>query len=380
MKLTKILLPVIILSLTFYLITPGPLQAAVPSEVVRSGSGNQKVVALTFDAGSDIGHTAEILDILKERKVKATFFLTGQWLQRFPDMARRITAEGHAVGNHSFSHPDFTTIGKEEMKLQLNNTNDLAKQHLGRGLQPFFRPPFGSYSAESLEVLGELGYRWTVMWTVDTLDWKSIPAGQIVDRAMSGVVPGGIILMHVGSGTETPKALPIIIDRIKNSGYGLVSLPEMFSQSVYHTVRPGETLSSIGRIYGVSPQQIAAANNLPNPDIISVGQRLAIPGQVKPGGVKHTVAKGETLWSISRKYGTTVSAIVQMNGLQNNMIYVGQQLIIPQSAVRTYTVQKGDTLWGIAQRHSTTVTAIQKANNLTNPNHIYVGQKLVIPT
>jgi LysM repeat protein len=159
-------------------------------------------------------------------------------------------------------------------------------------------------------------------------------------------------------------------------------------EGVEHVVRWGETVYLIASRYGVSVQDIVAANNLTNPDLIRAGDVLIIPGGTAPPtqqpGV-HIVRRGETLNTIARMYGTTVNAIARANGIVNpNYIYVGQRLTIPggtgePTGGQTYVVQRGDTLSSIAVRLGTTAWAIAYANNLPNVNIIYVGQTLHIP-
>ncbi len=170
------------------------------------------------------------------------------------------------------------------------------------------------------------------------------------------------------------------------------------AQAQVHVVQRGETLSSIAARYGTTTQAIVQANGLANPNYIYVGQRLTIPsgggggGGAAPGGT-YTVRLGDNLSSIAARHGTTVNAIVQANNLRNpNYIYAGQRLVIPggtsgggggQSgggSAQTYVVRRGDTLASIAYRYGTTVWAIASANGLANPNYIYPGQTLRIPS
>ncbi len=171
-----------------------------------------------------------------------------------------------------------------------------------------------------------------------------------------------------------------------------------YAEGNVHVVRRGETLSSIAARYGTTVQSIVSANGLPNANVIYVGQRLTIPsgtgsGATSVAGGTYTVRRGDTLASIARRAGTTINALVQANGLGNaNIIYAGQRLVIPGGGASsgsqgqtsggstTYTVQKGDTLASIAYRHGTTAAAIASANGLRNPNLIYRGQKLLIPS
>jgi LysM repeat protein len=163
--------------------------------------------------------------------------------------------------------------------------------------------------------------------------------------------------------------------------------PSVPTEGVEHVVAWGETVELIASRYGVSAQDIIAANNLTNPDLIRAGDVLIIPGATTPSpeaGV-HIVRQGETLRSIASMYGTTVDALARANGIVNpNYIWVGQRLTIPgagssQAGGQTYVVQPGDTLSSIAVRFGTTAWAIAYANNLPNVNTIYVGQTLLIP-
>jgi len=176
-----------------------------------------------------------------------------------------------------------------------------------------------------------------------------------------------------------------------------VAAQPVHAQNQVHVVGRGETLSSIAARYGTTVAAIVQANGLPNPNYIYAGQRLVIPGgssgaaSSSGSGRYHTVGRGDTLYGIAVRYGTTVAAIMRANGLQSSIIYVGQRLAIAGAAgssgatsggaatgSQTYTVQRGDTLSAIAYRHSTTVAAIMRANGLQS-SIIYVGQRLAIP-
>ncbi len=170
----------------------------------------------------------------------------------------------------------------------------------------------------------------------------------------------------------------------------LVSGAPLASDSVIHVVQAGENLFRISLRYGTTVQALMRANNLTGTTIY-VGQRLVIPGSVvPPAGPSFTyvVKRGDTLYSIAWRFGTTVAAIARLNGLVNpNHIYVGQCLQIPGTQPSPpsvncgvwYTVQRGDTVSALALRYGTTVWAIVSANNLANANRIYLGQRLFIP-
>jgi LysM repeat protein len=161
------------------------------------------------------------------------------------------------------------------------------------------------------------------------------------------------------------------------------------ASGLVHVVRKGDTMYSIARTYGTTVWAIAAANGIANPNIIYVGQRLRIPtGHAPypaPGNV-YIVRPGDTLYSIARHFGVSLSALISVNGISNpNRIYAGQRLIIPGGGTCYtcggifYRVQRGDTLYSIACRFGRTVWAIASANGITNPNVIYAGQVLRIP-
>jgi len=162
------------------------------------------------------------------------------------------------------------------------------------------------------------------------------------------------------------------------------------SSGFYYTVRPGDTLYSIARRFGTTAQAIVQANGILNPNQIFSGQVFWIPsgsgGPTDPT-TYYIVQRGDTLYSIARRFGTTYLALAALNGLRYPYtIYVGQRLLISGSGTpwsppsqTVYVVQRGDTLWSIAMRYGTTPWAIAAANGLWNPNFIYVGQRLIIP-
>ncbi|MGI6731315.1 MAG: LysM peptidoglycan-binding domain-containing protein [Anaerovoracaceae bacterium] len=201
-----------------YNLTPGAtISITIPDNAVAIYKGSpKKIVALTFDATYGNNQTHRLLEILRENDVKATFFLSGIWLENFPHLVREIVSEGHEIGNHSYTHPHMTEISLTEASNQIMRTDALIRNITG--LSPYlFRPPYGEYSQGILNTVASLGYL-TIMWTIDSLDWKEPGADQILSRVVDNVEPGAIILLHQSS-AQTAEALPEIISRIKELGY-----------------------------------------------------------------------------------------------------------------------------------------------------------------
>jgi polysaccharide deacetylase family sporulation protein PdaB len=369
--------------------------SAAASKFVTSVNTTSKVVALTFDDGADGANTNKILDILAKNNVKATFFLTGSGANNHPQYIKNIAAKGHQLGNHSYTHPDFTKLTATQMKSELDRTEALIKSLTGKTTKPIFRAPFGAVNSTVLNGVGAAGYGYTIQWNIDTIDWKGLTASQINTKVQTNIKPGSIVLMHTGAGAPgTPLALPTMISQLKAKGYKFVTVSQLLayqntSTNKTYTVKSGDTLYSIARTYGVTVSALAAANNITNYSLIYVGQVLIIPGTtVTPPTttVKYIVKSGDTLYKIATMYNTTVAKIAAANNITNvNSIYVGQVLIIPTTTVTPptttvkYTVKSGDTLYKIATMYNTTVAKIAAANNITNVNSIYVGQVLTIP-
>ncbi|WP_214878995.1 LysM peptidoglycan-binding domain-containing protein [Exiguobacterium sp. ERU653] len=371
--------------------------SAAASTFITSVNTTSKVVALTFDDGADGANTNKILDILAKNNVKATFFLTGSGANNHPQYIKNIAAKGHQLGNHSYTHPDFTKLTATQMKSELDRTEALIKSLTGKTTKPIFRAPFGAVNSAVLNGVGAAGYGYTIQWNIDTIDWKGLTASQINTKVQTNIKPGSIVLMHTGAGAPgTPLALPTMISQLKAKGYKFVTVSQLLayqntSTNKTYTVKSGDTIYSIARTYGVTVSDLAAANNITNVNLISVGQVLNIPGTtVTPPPsttVKYTVKSGDTLYKIATMYNTTVAKIAAANNITNvNLISVGQVLIIPGTTVTPppattvkYTVKSGDTLYKIATMYNTTVAKIAAANNITNVNLISVGQVLTIP-
>ncbi|MDV3427480.1 MAG: LysM peptidoglycan-binding domain-containing protein [Bacillota bacterium] len=379
---SRLLIPV---SLLLMLVLPVKAFAAGQSEVVTRVNTTSKVVALTFDDGSDGGNISKILQILSNYNIKGTFFITGAAANSHPALIKNIAAQGNQIGNHSYSHPYFTELSYSKMQEELSKTENIIKSLTGKSSKPFFRPPYGAYNSSVLQAVGDAGFSKTITWTMDTLDWKGVSASSIVQNVTGNISPGSIILMHAGAGAVyTPSALPEIITKLKAMGYKFVTISELLTYTsstfIKYTVKAGDTLTKIAIAYGVTVQSIAAANNIANVNLIYVGQVLNIPVKTS-STVKYTVKSGDTLNKIAAIYGVSVQSIVTANNITNpNLIYPGQILIIPPktSSIIKYTIKAGDTLNKIAAIYGVSVQSIVSANNIANPNLVYPGQILII--
>ena len=211
---------------------PGPR-----AQVIRRGDPGRNVIALTFDAGSDTGFAAQILDTLRDKNVHSSFGMTGQWAERNPDFLRRIVRDGHQLINHSYDHASFTGLStgsppltQEQRWAELDRTEQIVADLTGASTKPFFRPPFGDYDDSVNYDVFARGYAYSVLWSVDSDGWRGISADQIVQISLSQAHPGAIYILHVGAASQDANALPRIIDGLRKRGYEFVTLTELIGQ------------------------------------------------------------------------------------------------------------------------------------------------------
>lgn len=192
------------------------------------GDTNKKELYLTFDNGYENGFTPQILDVLKEKKVPAAFFVTGHYVKDQPELLNRMVKEGHLIGNHSWSHPDITTVANEKMKDELNRVRDEVAQTTGQKEMKFLRTPRGIFNERTLAVSKELGYT-NVFWSIAYMDWntKSVKGWKYAfDNVTAQLHPGAVILLHSVS-KDNADALGRIIDEARKQGYEFKSLNEL---------------------------------------------------------------------------------------------------------------------------------------------------------
>ena len=188
-----------------------------------------KPVYLTFDAGYENGYTTEILDILKEKKVPAAFFLVGNYIEENPELVKRMEAEGHTVGNHTMHHPDMSAIADEEaFKKEITELEDTYKAVVGKEIPKFYRPPQGKYSEANLKQASRLGYT-TLFWSLAYVDWlenDQPDETEAINLLNKRIHPGAIVLLHSTSKTNS-RILAQLIDGWKEQGYEFRSVAEL---------------------------------------------------------------------------------------------------------------------------------------------------------
>lgn len=222
--------------------TPRPTPTTIPfrlgcgpnvrpkSSVISSGPA-ERYVALTFDDGPSPDYTAPILTTLEGAHTPATFFVVGTNVHLYPALVRREAGDGFALGIHTWDHPDMTELSAQQREWELAVTAQAIHDVLGADYcLPFWRPPFGAYDDTVLTQARSLGLS-TVTWDVDPQDWSAPGVKVIVDRVLSAVHPGAIILLHDGYRfrSQTAQALPLIIKGLKRRGYVPVTLPKLLA-------------------------------------------------------------------------------------------------------------------------------------------------------
>jgi len=195
------------------------------------GNTDEKVLYLTFDAGYENGCTAQILDVLKKHDVKAVFFLVGYYMEKNPDLVRRMVDEGHIVGNHTMNHPDMSKINKEDaFARELQKPEEIFRTITGKELPKFYRPPQGIYSEDNLKLAQKLGYK-TVFWSLAYVDWNN-DAQPTAEQAFEKLLPrthnGAVVLLHSTSETNA-KILDQLLTKWKAAGYRFATIDQLFS-------------------------------------------------------------------------------------------------------------------------------------------------------
>lgn len=199
-------------------------------------------IAMTFDDGPSAALTPRLLDILKERGIKVTFFMIGENAQQYPEIVARVAAEGHEIGNHSWSHPSLPKLSDEGVREQLNKTSEAIAQATGKR-PTLLRPPYGAVNPRLTRLIEQQYGMKVIMWSVDPNDWKRPGAAIVSQRILAGARPGSIVLSHdIHPGTI--EAMPATLDALKAKGYHFVTVSELIAMESKNSPTPTPTPAS----------------------------------------------------------------------------------------------------------------------------------------
>ena len=243
--------------------TPAASPSPSPSASPESSSGASKpatwfsvsvdgpYIAMTFDDGPSPETTPRLLDILKQRNIKATFFMIGQNAERNPTIVQRILAEGHEIGNHSWTHPQLSKLPDDRVTDEINKTQAAIKS--ASGYTPvLLRPPYGAITARQKDWIEKQFGLSVIMWSVDPFDWKRPGASVIEQRILAGARPGAIILSH-DIHKQTVDAMPATLDALAEKGFKFVTVSQLIAMN-----KPKSSASP-------SPQSRPSASPRPSP-------------------------------------------------------------------------------------------------------------------
>lgn len=208
---------------------------------IYSVDTQKKQVALSFDAAWGNEDTQELLSILAKHNVHVTFFMTGGWVESYPEDVKAILAAGHDLGNHSENHKEMSKLSKSEIKKELMSVHDKVKELTGYDMF-LFRPPYGDYNNQLITTAKDCGY-YTIQWSVDSLDWKDYGTESIIKTVTQhkALDNGAIILMHNGA-KYTKDALETVITTLQQNGYEIVPISQLIYKDNYHMDHTGKQI------------------------------------------------------------------------------------------------------------------------------------------
>jgi peptidoglycan/xylan/chitin deacetylase (PgdA/CDA1 family) len=217
-----------------YASLPQPSPPATATPTLKYSYNSCKVegpyIAITFDDGPSPQLTPRLLDALKERGIRATFFVVGKNVVEYPDIVRRMAADGHELANHSWSHPALTKLGVEGVRKQLESTNEAISRITGK--RPvLMRPPYGATNISLNRRLAEQFGLKVILWSVDPLDWKYRNSNRVYNHIVQNTKPGAIIIAHDIHAT-TVAAMPETLDALSAKGYKFVTVSELLSMEL----------------------------------------------------------------------------------------------------------------------------------------------------
>lgn len=209
---------------------------------IYSVDTEEKKISISFDAAWGAEDFAKIMEILDKHNVKTTFFMTGEWVENYPECVKTLVEKGHDLGNHSATHPDMTTLSKEQQREQIMAVHNAVKELTGYEME-LFRPPYGAYDNDVIRTCYELGY-YPIQWDVDSLDWKDYDAATIISKVCNhkDLDCGSIILCHNGA-KHTAEALDEMLTNLENQGYEIVPISELIMRENFHMDVTGQQIA-----------------------------------------------------------------------------------------------------------------------------------------
>ncbi len=197
---------------------------------------DEKKIAITFDSAWDDADLTEVLQALEDYKCKATFFVVGDFLVKYPERVKEMYEKGHEIANHSDTHPHTNSLSRDEMIKEMEDCDKKIKDITGQE-EVLFRAPYGEYNNLLVKTCEDTG-RFCIQWDVDSLDWKGLTADMIVKRVTEKVKNGSIILLHNGA-ENTAEALPHLLCELKNEGYEFVTVSDLIYRDNYYIDHTG---------------------------------------------------------------------------------------------------------------------------------------------
>jgi polysaccharide deacetylase family sporulation protein PdaB len=199
------------------------------------------MISISFDAAWGNEDTQTLIDTLAKYNVKATFFVIGQWAEKYPESVKALSDAGHEVMNHSNDHAHFNSLPTDEIISNINAAND--KIEAVTGVRPtLFRPPYGEYDDHVIAAVRSMGME-PIQWDVDSLDWKDLSAGEITKRVTAKVKPGSIVLFH-NAAKHTPEALAGIVEHLLGEGYSIVPVSRLILPRPYTIDHTGKQFAA----------------------------------------------------------------------------------------------------------------------------------------
>ncbi|HLR07974.1 MAG TPA: polysaccharide deacetylase family protein [Bacillota bacterium] len=198
----------------------------LPASPIYRGHPEKEMVTFLINVSWGTEYIPHILEVLKEKQVKATFFIEGKWAKENAEYVKMIADEDHIIGNHAYDHPDMARLSSQEITEQIEHTNAIIKSIIDEEPK-WFAPPSGSYNNEVVKIADDLDME-TIMWTVDTIDWKNPSVSVMIDRVMNHIHPGATILMHPTA--SVTRGLDELIDRIQQQGFRTGSIENLLSE------------------------------------------------------------------------------------------------------------------------------------------------------